>query len=151
MDVAIEIDETRVVMVGVLPFGGRLFTLVATAHGIEETVHLSGQVPVEAKPMYVDMARALLVDAARVWSGDAPPGGGRARRRGRSPLGRYVDAWQDGCLVERRYSGDDPLVVRYVDPWCQGALPRRMRLEHPRLELVIDVETIAGQATPRAR
>jgi hypothetical protein len=148
VDVALEMNETRVVMVGVLPFGGRVFTLVATAEGVEATVLLPDRVPIDATLVYLDMARALLVDPDRAWSGKAPSG---SRRRGRSSLGRYVERWRNGCLVERRYGGQDPLHIRYDDPWCRGALPRRMTLAHPRLALFIEIETIAGQATPRPR
>jgi hypothetical protein len=147
LEVALEIRRERVVLVGVLPFGGRVFTIVATRAGVDTTVHLPGHVPIDARLVFDDMARALLVDARRVWSGPPPR---RGVRRGHAALGDFEERWQDGCVVSRRFVGRDPLAITYDDPWCTGALPRRLRLERPRIGLTIRVETLAGEIEARA-
>jgi hypothetical protein len=81
-------------IVGLAPFGARVFTLVQRGGALEVTLHLPGSWPFPPENVARDVHRALLVPLP----GEPPRDGRRALRYGREEV---RERWEGGALVER--------------------------------------------------
>lgn len=115
-------------IVGLAPFGARVFTLVQRGGALEIQLHLPGSWPFPPENIARDVHRALLVPLPR----EAPPGGERELVYGGE---RVRERWQDGELVERRLVPEARpdargVTIAYRDGATLEAPAREIRLEN---------------------
>jgi hypothetical protein len=115
-------------IVGLAPFGARVFTLVQRGGALEMKLHLPGSWPFPPENIARDVHRALLVPLPH----EAPASGARALAYG----GEQVrERWQGGELVERHLVPEDRpdargVTVEYRDGSTLDAPAREIRLEN---------------------
>ncbi len=88
-------------IIGLAPFGARVFTLVQRGSELEVKLQLPGSWPFPPENIARDVHRALLVPLPR----EAPPGGERELEYGGE---RVRERWRDGVLVERTLQPPSP-------------------------------------------
>jgi hypothetical protein len=127
-------------IVGLAPFGARVFTLVQRAGALEVKLHLPGSWPFPPENVARDVHRALLVPLP----GEAPEGGARELVYGGE---RVSERWQQGALVERRLVPLDApaargVTVAYRDGATAAAPGREIRLENLDRGYVLEISTL---------
>jgi hypothetical protein len=114
-------------IVGLAPFGARVFTLVQRESALEVKLHLPGSWPFPPENIARDVHRALLVPLPR----EAPAAGERALVYGGE---RVLERWEKGKLIERRLVPDAPpgargVTIVYRDGTTFEAPAQEIRLE----------------------
>ena len=126
-------------IVGLAPFGARVFTLVQRGSALEVKLHLPGSWPFPPGNIARDVHRALLVPLPR----EAPVGGERDTVYGGE---RVHERWREGKLVERELVPDGRGEARgvridYRDGATLEVPAREIRLENLDRGYVLGIRT----------
>lgn len=136
-DAVIEHVGDRLVVLGLTPMGTKAFAIVQNGTSIEVTP--SGDRPLPAPP------EAILRDIhAGYFEGPtAIRSDGWHRLQG--PRGRLFERWAAGRLVERVWGRPRDRTadrLRFVGGVAPGELPRDIELDHPSLDLRLEIHTL---------
>ena len=131
-------------IIGLAPFGARVFTLVQRGSALEVTLHLPGSWPFPPENVARDVHRALLVPLPR----DAPASGERELAYGGE---RVRERWRDGELIERRLVPEARRAARgvavvYRDGATLEAPAREIQLENLDLGYTLELLTFEQRA-----
>lgn len=127
-------------LVGLTPFGVRLFTAVRR-NGNLDVETLTGQ-PLPFSPEHV------LRDIERTFFRSPPPGAGASGTRVVTWAGEAVrETFRDGTIVSRKIAveaddapgGGGPLVIRYLGPFGPAGISERVELSNPAFGYVLDI------------
>ncbi len=133
-------------IVGLAPFGARVFTLVQRGGALEVKLHLPGSWPFPPENIARDVHRALLVPLPS----EAPASGERTLSYGGE---RVRERWEGGALVERRLvpegrSGDRGVTVAYRNGATLASAAREIRLENLDRGYTLELRTTEQRELP---
>lgn len=132
-------------LIGLTPFGTKAFVAQQRGGQVESKVMApEGKLPFPPRFMLLDINRVLYLGL---------PGAPLADGRHEGTVGeeRVVEVWQDGALVERRFSRVDgkpagEIVIAFEGGMRDGKLPARVRLENGWFGYAIVIDTVQWQA-----
>jgi hypothetical protein len=130
-------------IIGLAPFGARVFTLVQRGSELEMKLQLPGSWPFPPANIARDVHRALLVPLPP----EAPPSGERELEYGGE---RVRERWRDGALVERTLEPPGPAARGVRIAYRDGATSQRpaaeIRLEDLERGYVLEILTTEHRA-----
>ncbi|MBC8070856.1 MAG: DUF3261 domain-containing protein, partial [Deltaproteobacteria bacterium] len=146
-DAVLQYDGETLLLLGLTPMGTKSFAL--RQRGASTELERFVDIPLPAP------AEAILLDIHRAYFDDRPtqirPDGWH-RRRGSDASGRTVqihERWAAGRLHERiwgpRRSARSQR-VRWPDGLAPSAIPKRVELDHPELDLQLEIHTLDFRA-----
>jgi Protein of unknown function (DUF3261) len=146
LDVVLQYDGDALLLLGLTPMGTKAFALRQRNATIELTRFVD--MPLPAPPA------AILLDIHRAYFDDRPtralPDGWHRRGAGSRSI---HERWAAGKLYERIWGPRRARAatrVRWPDGIAPGALPRRVEIDHPELELTLEIHTLEHRAIDRA-
>lgn len=137
-DAVVQYDGRRLVLLGMTPMGTKAFAVEQTGASYRITRFVD--MPLPAPPA------AILRDIHGVYFDPPPQPLGDGWHRRRVGVGVRVDErWATGRLQERVWGSrrdTGATRVRFTDGVAPGEIPRRVDLDHPALDLRLEIHTL---------
>ncbi len=149
-DAVLQAQGEELLLLGLTPMGTKAFALRQRGTKVEVEQFVGVPLPAPAEAILLDIHRAWLDDRPRAAASD-----GWHRRRvadGSGGTQRIDERWAGGRLFERvwgarRDRGADR--VRWPDGLVPGEHPKVVELDHPALELTLEIHTLEIRALDR--
>jgi hypothetical protein len=144
LDVVVQLAQGKLTLVGLTPFGTRAFVLTQEGTEVKLEKFIDRELPFD--PRYV------LDDVHRVFFRKLPGAQGSGEFSGEDHGEHITERWQNGVLVQRRFTrpsaGDNsPVVITFRGAPSPVVAPE-VTLESKRFGYTLDVHTLTQQLVP---
>ncbi len=137
-DAVLQFDGAALVLLGMTPMGTKAFAVVQRGDGVEVTSYVDMPVPAPPRAILRDIHGAYFDPPQRVEAD------GWHRRR--TAVGDPLDErWAGGRLQERVYGRRRDARasrLRFPEGLAPGEIPREVALDHPALDLRLEIHTV---------